>query len=235
MSSVPIILQPQPLAVGISYSDINGLLAIIAANMKASIQANVTFVQEFSSTPATFQGNLIFNTSTGLWMQWNAGNAAYLPLSSSVPGDTKNTFVTGDDTVNGWFVCDGRAITAIQGISQQQSSVLQTLFGVNGNLPSLSPLQTLSGLPQNASFSSINNPAVAPPTGQIAGLTFSNPPTQTEVQALAQNAEFLDESTITIQQAVASILTQSEAMLEALNGPQSSGKLITKVYAGPGL
>lgn len=233
MQTIPITLQPVPVPVGISYATINDLLTIVAKYLSAQIESNVTFIQEFATNPSTFQGDLIFNTTTGLWMRWDIGTASYVPLTAFAFGDTKNTFVSGDDVTGGWIVCDGRKISAIQGISQNQAAILQTLFGVDGSLPTLTPLQSLSGLPTNGAFSNITNPAVQPPLGQIGALTFSSPPTQTEVQALAQNTEVLDGSAISTQGAVAAVIVQAEALLQALNQSATTAKLYSKIYVGP--
>lgn len=233
MTAIPITLTPVPVPVGVSYSSINQLLTIISQYVAGQIQANVTFIQEFANDPSTFQGNLIFNTTEGLWKRWDLGTTSYQPLTAFTYGDTKNTFVSGDDTTNGWIVCDGRKISAIQNITATQAAVLQSLFGVNGSLPVVNPLQALSGLPQNNAFADISNPAVQPPANQIGSLPFSNPPAQTEVQALATNTENLDASVITLQAAVASIITNSEAVLDSLNGSQAT-KFYAKVYCGPG-
>jgi hypothetical protein len=231
MSAIPITLTPVPVPVGVQATDINALLQIIASYTSASIKTNVSFFAQFSAVPTKFVTSLIYNTSNNLFYGWNSGSASYQPITPYQPGQVIQSFSSGDIPQQGLFVLNGRLISAIPNISQNQSSVLQTLFGISGSLPTVTPLQALGGLPQKGSFSTINNPAVAPPSGQLGGLTFSSPPAQTEVQALAQNTEVLDESAIGLQAALAASLTASEQMLDALLA--TSGPTMTAfVFAG---
>jgi hypothetical protein len=232
MNKVPITLQATPVTVGVSYSDINGLLQIVASNLSAFISQTVSFYAQGPVTPSTFITSQFFNTAQNLWYGWDTGSGRYLPITQYVPGDTKTSFVTGDNPTAGWVLCNGRAISAVPNLSQYQVAILQNLFGAQGNLPNIAPLQSLIGLPANLAFSGISNPTVAPPAGQIGALTFPNNPVQpADVQPLAQNCETLDGSVIALQTAVAAVITQSEAVLESLNAGSSTG-LNTFVFCG---
>ena len=228
---IPIVMSWQPLGTGIEYATIDELGEIIAAQMAASISTKVSFFAMGNVTPGVFVTPLFYNQAQNLFYGWNTGSAAYLPITQYTPGDTKTTFVAGDSPTTGWIVCDGRAITAVPNLSQFQVAILQNLFGAAGNLPNIQPVQSLVGLPTKGSFSGIDNPSVQPPTGQIGALTFSSPPAQTEVQALANNCENLDESAIATQTALAASIAQSEAMLDSLLAATPTG-LVTKVFAG---
>jgi hypothetical protein len=234
MSSIPITLVPIPVGVGIEYTTIDELIEIICSYIGASVSATVSFYAQGPVTPGAFVTSQFYNTSQNVWYGWNAGTASYLPQTQFQNGDTKTTFVAGDQPNLGWIVCDGRAISAVPGISALQTAVLQNLFGANGNLPNIAPLQSLQNLPVTGSFSGITNPAVAPVAGTFSGLTFPNNPVQpADVQPIATNAETLDASTIALQQAVAAVITQSEAVLDSLLAGSSIG-LITKVFVGLG-
>lgn len=236
MSSIPIQLQWVPVGTGIEYATIDELGELLASQMSAQISAQVSFYAQGPVTPGLFVTSQFFNTTQGIWYSWNTGSGKYLPQTQFQNGDTKTTFVQGDSPQTGWIVCDGRLLSAIPNISALQLAVLQNLFGINGSLPNIKPLQSLTGLPVTGSFSGIVNPAVAPPTGQIGALQFSNNPVQpSDVQPLAQNCEQLDESTIALQTAIAAVITQSETMLDALlAGTADTTGMQTKVFCGYG-
>lgn len=230
MNQIPLTLQAQPASVDLQALDINQLLTVIAQNMSAFISANVSFFLQGASDPTTFQTSLIYNTSQRIFKGWDVGTGSYLPITPYVNGDMKLSFVAGDDPNNGWIVCDGRPINSVQNISANQQAVLNALFGAGGNLPIVTPVQALQGLPANGSFSSIPNPATNPPPGQIGGLPVSNPPQQTEVQAITSNTELLDVSSVALQQALISVISSSEQMLNSLNGKGAT--LYAKVFVG---
>ena len=229
---IPITLQSAPVNVGVAPADFNQLLALVAGNLTGFISGNVSFFAQGSVTPSSFISALFYNTSQNLFYGWDTGNGAYLPITPFVQGDTKYTFVGGDNVNQGWIILNGRQVTAVPGVSARQLSVLQSLFGASGNLPTVSPLQALSNLPGSGAFSDITNPAVAPAAGQFSGLTVSSPPQQSDVQATNSNCETLDASVQSVQEAVASVIAQSEAMLDALNGA-GGPTMYAAVFVGP--
>ncbi len=232
MPAIPIQLSWNPVSQSASPSDLNGLGTLICQQVAAAIQASVSFFQTGPSDPTTFVTAIFFNTTQGIFKYWNSGSAKYLPVTTSVTGDYKNSAIGGDDVTNGWIVCDGRLLTAIVGISALQLNNLQAVYGAapTTKLPNITVPLTLAGIPPNGSFSNIVNPAVRPPSGTIGGLTFSSPPTQAEVGNLAGNCETLDESAISVQMALASSIHQSENIIHALNA--GTGNVFTKVYCG---
>jgi microcystin-dependent protein len=233
--TVPIVLVWSPVGTGVSYTDINSLGGIIAAQLAANIEANVTFCWVGPSTPSSFETNLIFNTSEGVWLYWDsAGSGRYIPVTQFNVGDIKWTFNAGDAPTQGWIVCDGRLITAIPNLSQYQVAALETLFGTGGSLPTVSPVQSLAGLPPTQSFASIKNPSILPSTGTFSGLTINNPPAQADVQAVATNSETLDVSVQGLQQALAQVIQQSENMLDSLqnSGSTTAPTMYAQVFCG---
>jgi hypothetical protein len=230
--NIPITLTPVPVPVGIVAANIDQLLQVVASYIGATISTSVSFFTQGATTPTGFVTSLFYNTSSNTFYGWNAGSAAYLPITQFAYGDIKYSVNEGDSPTTGWIVCDGRALTAIENISATQLAVLQSLFGIGGNLPDITPLSGLTGLPVNGSFSSITNPAVAPATGTFAGLTVSNPPAQADVQAITANAETLDESTIGVQTALAAALVVAEKMLDSMNGSNNGPQLFALVFCG---
>ena len=228
---IPIALTAIPTEVGVAPANFNQLLALIASNMTGFISASVSFFSQGTVTPSAFVSALFYNVSQNMFYGWSTTNGEYLALTPFIQGDCKYTYVGGDAPNQGWIILNGRAITSIPGISAKQLSVLQSLFGATANLPNVTPIQSLTGLPGSGSFSDILNPAVAPATGQFAGLTVNSPPQQSDLQATNQNAETLDASVQAVQQAVASIITQSEAVLDSLNGT-SGAALYAAVFCG---
>ena len=230
MQKIPISQTWTPLLVGAQPADLNALGVIMAAQLSAYISANVSFFFEDVVDPTAYVTDLFYNTAQRVFKGWDTGTGRYLPITQFNQGDVKLTFLTGDSPTTGWIVCDGRAISAVPNLSAYQVAVLQGLFGPSGSLPNVRPLTALQNLPTNGAFSGISNPVVAPPKGQIGGLTFSSPPAQSEVQALATNSETLDESVIALQAAVAAIMTESESVLNSLNG--SGPTMQSMVFVG---
>ena len=233
MQTIPIKLTPNTVPVGIAYSDINQLLTIIGQYMGAQIQDTVTFVQTGPNDPTQFVTPLFFNTSQGVWKYWDATSGRYLAVTQFLPGDTKTTFIGGDELQQGWVLLDGRKISQVQGLSQNQQQILEAIFGIGGSLPTTSALTSLNGLPLTGSFSGIANPAVTPPTGQIGALPFGSSYDPSQSQALGSNTETLRGSADSTQAALAAALVQAEAMLDALtNSSTSATPLFAKVFAG---
>jgi hypothetical protein len=116
-------------------------------------------------------------------------------------------------------------------VSANQLAVMQSLFGASGTLPVVNPLYALSNLPGSGSFSDISNPGVTPAAGQFSGLTVNSPPQQSDIQAITQNCETLDESARSMQEALTTVIAQCEAMLDALNGA-GGPTMFAKVFVG---
>lgn len=231
MNQIPITVQAQTTTVGVAPANFNQLLQLVASNLIAFISANVSFFFQGTVIPGSFVSSLFYNISNNLFYGWDTGTGKYQPITPFTQGDLKYTFFAGDNLNNGWVQCNGRSVNAVTGVSASQLAVLQSLFGASGSLPTITPIQSLVNLPGTGSFSGILNPAVNPPSGQFAGLTVNSPPQQSDVQATNQNAESLDESVISLQEAMASVLTQSEAVLDSLSG-SSTAPLYADCYIG---
>lgn len=230
--AIPLSLSWQPLGVGVQGLTLDQLGEIIAEQLVGSISATVSFYAQGPSTPTQFVTEQFFNTSNNVWYGWNTASAKYLPSTQFQIGQVVNTYNQGDNVNQGWITCNGRPLTSIANISATQLAVLQSLFGVGGNLPNITPLSGLTGLPQNGSFSGITNPAVAPAAATFSGLNVSNPPTQADVQAITANCETLDGSTIVLQEALAAALVVAEKMLDSMNGSTTGPTLYAQVFCG---
>lgn len=229
---VPITLSAQPVDVSINATDLNALLQLIAANITASINQQVSFFLQVPSNPGTFVGDIIYNTSQMAFQGWNTGSGKYLPITApAVIGQITQTFNQGDNPQAGFIQLNGRLISGIQGISANQVAILNGLFP-GGSLPNIQTSQLTSGLPQQGSFSDISNPAVVPPSGQIGALTFGSTYNPPDEQALASNTEVLRGAVQSTQDAITALISQSEALLDAIlntGGPT----IYASVYCGP--
>jgi hypothetical protein len=105
------------------------------------------------------------------------------------------------------------------------------LFGANASIPHLSSPPSFAGLPANGTFAALNNPQIQPRPGAFAAITVSSPPQQQEVINIRTSAELLDDSTDTLQGAVAGLITNSELILDALNGGTGS-TVYNKIFIG---
>lgn len=228
--TIPISLKPIPTPTGIQYATIDQLLTVISKYLTGQISENVSFFVEGASDPTSYVSALFYNTSQNIFKGWDTGTGSYLPITQFQYGDVKNSFVAGDEISNGWLALDGRSIITIHGLSLRQGNILNQLFP-SGDLPSVSPLQNLVGLPQKGSFSNIATPDIQPPLNQIGNLPFSGSYSQAESQALAKNTETLRDSTATLNTGVSSIKAQSELLLNALNNTSTSA-LYAKVFIG---
>ena len=229
--TIPINLIPLPTPTGIEYSTIDQLLTVISNYLSGQISTDVSFFAQGASDPTSYVTKLFYNTSQNVWKGWDTGTGSYLSITPFQYGDVKNSFVDGDEISNGWLVLNGRLITGIQGLSLRQGQVLAQLFP-SGTLPQVTPLQNLSGLPTNGTFSGISIPEITPPENQIQNLPFSGSYVQIEAQDLAKNTETLRDSTSTLNDAAISIRDNAETLLEALNGGNSSASLYAKVFIG---
>lgn len=145
IKSFPLTLVAQVAPVGISAANFNQLLTNICAYISATVQANVSFFQTFSSPPATFQGDLIFVTGLENFMVWDTGSGQYNPLNQiPIGGVLQQAVIYGapsfDDLQNGFVYLNGRAIASIAGLSATQLANLTALFPNGGFLPNIQPL-----------------------------------------------------------------------------------------------
>lgn len=229
-ATLPITLTPVPVPIGVKATDINQLITIITQFTAASVNADVSFFQTVAADPTLQTTPLIFNTAQAIFKYWDTGLGRYMPITQFQPGDIKNTYVNVDSPQTGWIICDGREISDVPNISQNQQSVLNSLFGAGGSLPSLAPLQSISGLPSPNAFSSIPVPATTPPQNQIANLPFSTEYNPVEEQNLASNTETLRGSQNSLRAAVVSIQDASQQVLSALSA--STTGMVTCVFVG---
>jgi len=224
MPIIPIQLSALPVPVQIQAVDVNSLLQIIAQYIAASIGADVSFFQQGSNWPLSDQG-IYFNQTTNQFGTWSTAQGKYLPVTDLTIGDLKASFVAGDNTADGWIQLDGRLIDAVTGITNDQKSALQALFGAlpSSALPNYTFVTGLSGLPANGSYTGINNPTPSPTQDAVSALTIGGTYDQNEVQAVRDALASLAGSTLTISTAVGQIIGYSESVLNALNGGGVAG------------
>lgn len=229
-ATIPITLQPIPAPVAISSLTFDQLLTNICQYVSASIQQDVSFFQTVTADPTHQTTPIIYNITQRIFKQWDSGLGRYVAISQFEPGDVKETFVAGDVAQLGWITCDGRKISAVQGVSFTQVSVMEQLFGIGGSLPNIAP-QNTTGLPAANAFSKIPISAVLPAANTIGGLPFSTDYNPGESQNLATNTETLRSSTDSLETTVAAIKTVSDTLLVALNGG-TSVPLYVQVFVG---
>jgi hypothetical protein len=228
--TIPITLQAIPVPVTVQAANINQLLTIISQYIAGAINADVSFFQQGTVNPTQLTTQIFFNTTQGVFYQWDVGLGSYSAITQYQPGDYIQTAVAGDSPQIGRIVCDGRAFSAIQGISQKQLSVLNQLYGVGGSLPTLAP-QIISGLPGPMAFSEIPVTDVSPPANQISNLPFSSDYNPAEEQALASNTETLRTSAASLKTSVAAIQAVSQSVLTALKNT-TTANIYVNVFVG---
>ena len=232
MSRIPINITPLPVPVGVQALNINQLFQLWSQFVEASIDlANVSFFIQGTVDPASDQG-LFFNTNQNMFKVWSISQGKYLPISDIQVGDTKLSFVTGDDINNGWLVCDGRGVQTLTGISQAQKLNVETLFGVNGSLPQLAPPQSMGNLPANGSIASIPVPTITPAGGVIGGLPIGAVYDQGEVGALRDGAETLRSSTAALSVTTTRLRDATEQIRDAIAGATANTDAVWKVFVG---
>lgn len=232
MSRIPINITPLPVPVGVQAININQLVQLWSQFVEASIDlANVSFFIQGTVDPSSDQG-LFFNVNQNMFKAWSISQGKYLPISDIQVGDTKLSFVTGDDINNGWLVCDGRGVQTLTGISQAQKINIETLFGVNGNLPQLAPPQSLGNLPANNAIASITVPAITPADGVIRGLTIGATYDKAEVDALRDSTEVLRDSTAALAVSTTRLRDATEQIRGAIAGATATTNASWKVFVG---
>lgn len=232
MPRIPINITPLPVPVGVQALNINQLFQLWSQFVEASIDlANVSFFIQGTVDPASDQG-LFFNTNQNMFKVWSISQGKYLPISDIQVGDTKLSFVTGDDINNGWLVCDGRGVQTLTGISQAQKLNVETLFGVNGSLPQLAPPQSMGNLPANGSIASIPVPTITPAGGVIGGLPIGAVYDQGEVGALRDGTETLRSSTAALSVTTTRLRDATEQIRDAIAGATANTDAVWKVFVG---
>lgn len=219
-----------PAAGQLSDYNLNQLGTLIAAQLSAAVQADVTFIPQLVNNPAAFDTQLIFNITQRLFQGWDAGAGKYMPVTEYVVGDIKNSFVGTDDIGRGWVVLNGRVIAAIPGISGAQQAALESIFGVGGSLPTVTPAN-VNGLPAGNAFGAIPWPSILPAAGVIGGLTFTNPVVDTEADALADDTEILRDTTENVFTLVKQIQAVAQQLLTALN-VNTTPPIYALIFAG---
>src|SRR5580700_4829719 len=180
MPFIPIVLTPLPAPADFQAMNWDQLIALVCQYIQGSISASVSFFNQGATPPTSNQG-IFFNTLDNRFENWDTNQGAYIPISERQVGEIYPSFVGGDDIPNGLIVLDGRSIGSITGLSQQQLTNLQTLFGANASIPRLSSPPSFSGLPANGTFSALNNPQIQPRPGAFAAITVNSPPQQQDV------------------------------------------------------
>jgi hypothetical protein len=230
MPFIPIVLTPLPVPANAQAMNWDQLITLVCQYIQGSISASVSFFNQGSTSPTSNQG-IFFNTLDNRFENWDTNQGSYIPISERQVGEIYPSFVGGDDIANGLVVLDGRSISSIAGLSQQQLTNLQTLFGANASIPLLSSPPSFSGLPPNGTFSGINNPQIQPRPGAFSAITVNSPPQQQDVINIRTSAELLDDSTDTLQGAVANLISNAELILDALNGGTGS-TVYNKIFVG---
>lgn len=228
--TIPLTLAWGAIASPPTSLNVNQLGELIAAQMSASIRADVTFILNVLTDPTDFQTTLIYNQTQGVIKAWSTDAGAYVPLTPFIIGDVKSTYVGTDALAVGWVILNGRAISAIPGLTTAQQAVLEGFFGVAGNLPTLVPAN-INNLPAADSFSGITKPTVEPADGVIEALPIGAAYTQSEVEALRDATETLRDSTAEVETQVSEIQDKASDLLTALRVP-SSPPLYTAMFIG---
>jgi len=231
MAAIPLSLTWTPLTVPVNALDINQLGIIVCRQIRGQVDMEgQTTVYTGSVNPLQNVG-IFFNTVAQQFMVWDAGTAKYIPMSGDRLGDTKDTYITGDEVAQGWIVLDGRTIAEIPGISSTQRSFLVDLFGTT--LPVVNSIRQISGLPVNGSISGISVPSTVPDTGVIDSLPIGETYSQSEVGAMRDSTGDLRDSTEVTADALRQLRDKTEAIRDALAGSTSSiGALSTKIFVG---
>lgn len=231
MAAIPLSLTWTPLTVPVNALDINQLGIIVCRQIRGQVDMEgQTTVYTGSVNPLQNVG-IFFNTVAQQFMVWDVGTAKYIPMSGDRLGDTKDTYITGDEVAQGWIVLDGRTIAEIPGISSTQRSFLVDLFGTT--LPVVNSIRQISGLPVNGSISGISVPSTVPDTGVIDSLPIGETYSQSEVGALRDSTGDLRDSTEVTADALRQLRDKTEAIRDAIAGSTSSiGALSTKIFVG---
>lgn len=226
----PVTLTWGPVTAPVVAADINELGTLVAGQLAAQVQADVSFYVEVATDPTSFITNVILNTTHGVFKLWNLSTGAYVPMTQFAVGDVKNSFSGLDSVGTGWVILDGRAITSIPGLSAVQQVNLQNLFP-SGTIPVVTP-PNIVGLPVGNAFGAIPQPIMDPPPGAFTDQVFTNPPTKTEVDRFADLTEELRGTANSIRDyALTSTQLVSQQMLNALNGV-SANPLYSLVFCG---
>lgn len=212
----PITLTWGPVTAPVVAADINELGTLVAGQLAAQVQANVSFYYETATDPTTFVTNVILNTTQGVFKMWNPATGSYVPMTQFAVGDVKNSFIGIDSAATGWVRLDGRAILSVPGLSAVQQVNLQNLFP-SGTLPVVTLPNTV-GMPPGNSFGAIPQPVMDPAAGAFAAQVFTNPPTSGELDTFADLSEELRGSVNGLRDyALTSTQIVSQQMLNALN------------------
>lgn len=228
--TIPITLQPgvgTPAQQAVVSTE---AMAIIASLMSASIRADVSFFSQVTNDPPAFTTWLIYNVSQTVFKYWNIATGSYVAITQFRVGDMKTSFVGNDDVATGWVVLDGRLISNITGLTGAQVAALETLFGVGGSLPVVTPTN-VSGLPPVNAFGNIPWPQILPAAGVFSGLTFSNPVADTEADAFAEDTEILRDTSENLFTLIKQIQALSNTFLNAMNN-SNNPPIYSLVFCG---
>ena len=140
MSRIPITIVATPVTTPVRAVDINQLLEIIAAQLAGEVDGSFAGLPQGNTNPSYDQG-LFYNTAQKLFYVWSQDQGKYIPMVVGPRlGDTKLTYVAGDELALGFVKLDGRAPANVTGASASQVANLTTLFGAT--LPTQANLGT---------------------------------------------------------------------------------------------
>lgn len=228
--TIPITLTWGPTAVNFIAGDINELGDFLAKQMSGAIRADVSFLLFVLIDPTTYQTDVIFNGLQRVFKAWDTASGTYQPITPFSIYDVKTSYIGADQISIGWVLLDGRAISAIPGLSAAQQARLETLFTVGGSLPIVTP-SNIQNLPAADAFSGITKPTVTPANGVIGALTFTDPATAAEAEALRDATETLRDSTASVETQVAAIQDAASDLLAAVRGT-TTPQLHSLIFVG---
>ena len=231
-SPVPIVLTANPVPGAQRPLDINQFLQTICQYVSAQISQNVSFFIQGAAYPVSDQG-IFFNQTTEKFGVWSSAYGKYIAIGDRTVGELVASYLVTDDLPNGLVVLDGRAISAITGLSQQQTTNLETIFGVTASLPNFTFFAALQGLPDSGAFSGIPISPFVPLTSQVQAISFTGSYAQAAEQALQSNVASTVTSATSLQSAVQQIQGVAESLLDALVNYTPSGVMpVWKIFAG---
>lgn len=230
--TLPITMSWGPVVADVSALNINQLGELISRQLAGAVRADVSFYLEVLFDPTSFATNLIYNSTQQVWKAWNQNTGTYVPLQTFQLGDVKNTYVGTDQLSVGWVILNGRALTAVPGITTAQLNVLKDFFGTAPGtlLPNVTPMN-LGGLPGSALFSDIPKAIVDPADGVIGALPIGAGYSQSEVEALRDNTEILRDSTEEVENQVSGVQDACDDLLQALRTPNNP-PLYAAIFVG---
>lgn len=214
-------LVASPLPPNFKVTGPDSFLQALVKVVQVVIPGTFTGVIRGAVDPSNDQG-LFYNTLQKVFKDWDTATGRYQPVTDLTLKEEKIFYSAGDDLTKGWVVLNGRAINSITGLTPLQKQVLESTFGVGGTLPDRKVLGAFTNLPANGAFSNITIDATMPAEGAIEALTFSNPATKTEAEALRDKTEELRGSTSDLRDKTVEVRDVAEQLLDSVRASANS-------------